>query len=128
MNAVTETRNTNSIFSTKEQYLAFRAKWKQLHTDGFHKPQRVEYYGGFRMVSPLTVWHHLVFNLAIGRTPPTKAFRVPTEASGYSKPVLWHALNYTFGAKHDFAPFGDALDDEQKAKLTQMVKDFRATL
>ncbi len=72
----------------------------------------------------------MAFNTATANTPaaPTKAFRVPAEASVYSKPVLWHALNYTFGAKHDFEPFGDTLNDEQKAKLNQLVKDFRATL
>lgn len=139
------TTNTNSIFDTKEEYVAFRAKWKQLHADGFHKPRKVEYECGplvrsstghyewsgtaFNMVSRLTVWHHLVFNLAIGRTVPGKAFPKVSEATAsYSKPYLWHALGYTHGAKHDFEPFGDTLTDVQKTKLTRQVEDFRNTL
>lgn len=152
MNAVTETTKHNSIFDTKEQYLAFRAKWKQLHAEGYHTRYRYEYnhrgsyqyngvnaYGnprleyvdgapGFRMVSKLSVWHHLVFNLAIGRNSPTKAFRLPETPSGYLKPTVWHALNFTLGATHDFDIFGDTLTPEQKAKLLQMVKDFQSKL
>lgn len=142
MNAVTTTLNTNSIFDTKEEYVAFRTKWKQLHADGFHKPRKVEYECGnliknpetgrwdydsiaHFMVSHLTVWHHLVFNLAIGRDPE-KAFRSrKAEPNAWTRSQLWHALGYTHGTVHDFTPFGDTLTDEQKAKLTELVKAFR---
>lgn len=137
MNTTTEaTRNTNSVFETKEQYLAFRAKWKQLHAEGFHKRIRHEYEGGYdwrtkanhpggyRMESPLTVWHHLIFNLAIGRNPPVKAFGDRSERkekNSWNKPPLYYQIRYGF---HSFDAFGDSLTVEQKAVLTKAVDDF----
>jgi hypothetical protein len=148
MNTTTEiTRNTNSIFDTKEQYLAFRAKWKQLHADGFHKRQPVpiinyttqrgennakgnptwiskEEVIGYHKVSPLTAWHHLIFNLAIGRNPPVKAFGDRSERKekhSWNKPPLYYQIRY--GSK-SFDVFGDSLTAEQRAELIKAVDDF----
>lgn len=126
-----------SIFETKEQYLNFRANWRQLHADGFHK-QKVEveqrsytvkdgkwdvYTVGVHRVSALTVLHHLTFNLAIGRDP-AKTFgeREPTK---WNKPALYYNLSYgQFGHRGDFDIFGDTLTPEQKDKLQLMVQEY----
>ena len=64
----------NNIFKTKEQYTAFRAKWRQLYAEGFHKredvAQECTYSGkvvGYHRVSPLHIGYHFIFNLALGR-------------------------------------------------------------
>lgn len=150
MNTETITPTTHtSIFDTKEQYLTFRANWKRLHAEGFHKPKRIDYRAGGSyvrdpetkrlsyvdgpaahfMVSPLTVWHHLVFNLALGRDPKAKAFqKIKGPLYSWNNSDLWHAIGYTNGATHDFTPFGDTLTDEQKTKLLGLVAAFRQTV
>lgn len=136
-----------SIFDNKEQYLAFRAKWKALHAEEFHKPikevyecgtlrksletGRFEYDStGYFMVSRLTAWHHLVFNLAIGRNPPSKAFglRTSDDSKWSSRPRLWHALNYTHGASHNFLPFGDTISESQQKIILQKIEVYKDSI
>lgn len=66
----------SNIFETKEEYLEFRAKWRQLYKDGFHKPQPVPQttgWGtykkivGYHQISPMNVVYHLTFNAILGR-------------------------------------------------------------
>lgn len=147
MNAETITKH-NSIFDTKEQYVAFRANWKRIYAEGLHKPKRIEYQHsgdyvwdketkrttyipggiGHHMVSPLTVWHHLIFNLALGRDPLAKAFRPVEKVEKWNRPNLWHAIGYTNGAEHTYDLFGDTLTSEQKAKLQTLVQQFRDSM
>lgn len=134
--------NHTSVFDNKEQYLAFRAKWKSLYAEGFHTRQRKEYAGGsrwisatqtietappgFRMVSPLTVWHHLVFNIAIGRNPPVNAFGDrTTRAVAWGKQYLYYNIRYSGG---NFDVFGDTLTDAQKAIINAKVDEYLSHL
>lgn len=70
----------SNIFETKEAYLEFRAKWRKLYADGFHKRQPVAQTGmeyvngkweypvlGYHQISPLNVAYHLAFNAILGR-------------------------------------------------------------
>lgn len=131
MNTETITKN-NSVFETKEQYQAFRAHWRKLHADGFHKRRPVaqtqlDSYDretrqwklrtvGYHQVSPLTAFHHLAFNIAIGRNPPTKAFSNPGKE-------LWRRLNGDLSAV-----FGDTLTPEQKVVIEQAISDYHFSL
>ena len=145
MNTTTEnTIKHNSIFETKEQYHAFRAKWRQLYADGFHKKVKHEYrHGGhyernpetkgykyiegapaFYMASPLTVWHHLIFNLAIGRNPPTAAFG-ERQGSKYTKPPLYWNLSYS---NWDYSVFGDTLTEAQIETLKKLADVYLRSL
>lgn len=67
-----------NVFETRNQLLAFRARWKQLYADGFHKPVAIEQstgWGntrkvvGYHQVSPLDGLFHLVRKTAIGKDP-----------------------------------------------------------
>lgn len=124
-----------SIFENKEQYLAFRAKWKELHAAGYHKAVPVaqttmEYIGGkweypvvgYHKVSPLSAWYHLIFNIAIGRNPPTKAF-VNTPGNRNGNYDLWADL-----WPRDFVIFGDALTPEQQKSLSVQAEQYRQSL
>lgn len=114
----------NSIFETKEQYLAFRAKWKSLYTEGYHKPIRVETNPGFVMVSRLDAWYHLAYNIAVGRDP-YRAFARYRKADHYAKPILYQKLNYgRYNVKHDFSLFGDTLTAEQKVEISKRMEAF----
>lgn len=129
MNTETTTKH-NSVFENKEQYLAFRAKWRQLYADGFHKPVRHDYrhgpYGynsnrewtdggpGFHMESPLTFQHHLIFNLALGRDP-SKAFLKMRDRWEFWYKVC--AVYSKMSGDKVFEPFGDTLTDDQKAEI-----------
>jgi len=137
----TQTFNTNSVFTTKEEYVAFRNQWKQLHSEGYHNRVRNEYSGGmvynaatgkyenipgFTMDSPLSAWHHLAFNFAIGRTPPVKAFGDRTERKvGHLKPQLYYTIRY--GVK-DFSAFGDTLTEDQKAEISARIETYLNSL
>ena len=151
MNTTTLTFNTNSVFTTKEEYVAFRDHWKRLHADGFHTPVKHEYHNGGTYVkrdelneygnpryayvegdvayvrrSPLSTWHHLVFNFAIGRTPPVKAFGDRTERKvRHLKPQMYYTIRY--GSK-DFSDFGDTLTESQKEEIRTRIEAYLNSL
>lgn len=69
-----------NIFTTKEQFVAYRTFWKQFHKDKKHKgvpvPQTAYNYSlkeletvGYHMVSPLTAIHHLFHCVIMGKNP-----------------------------------------------------------
>lgn len=139
MNAETTTKHT-SIFDNKGQYLAFRANWKKLYSEGFQKRVKHEYRhgvyyynavtktwedggSGYYMESPLTVFHHLVFNLALGRDP-MKAFGGYRKAA-WSKPMLYWKLIHS---KADFSIFADVLTPLQIDEIEGRVKEFIKSL
>jgi hypothetical protein len=107
----------NNIFDTKEEYLAFRNHWKKLHADGFHKTLNP-----YTQDSQLDAWHHLVFNLAIGRTPPRKAFRIPDEPSQF-KPELYYIIERKYHSKL-FGNFPGVLTQEHKDRIKVRIREF----
>lgn len=133
MNTATETKT--NIFDTKEQYLAFRNHWRKLYADGFHKRVKHEYKNGsainyetwtpipplhetgFYMESPLSAFHHLVFNIVTGRDP-FRAFK--------EKPEKKYTFTQT-GAKlyysKDFSAFGETLNTEQQDKILKTIQE-----
>jgi hypothetical protein len=139
MNTEITNKNT-SIFDTKEQYLAFRAMWKQLHSDGFHKPQpepQVIYdYAikdtrvvGYHKASPMNVAYHVAFNVALGRD----LSRIFAKDSGGdiqfsgAHSALW-VINSRQHSDKFFAVFGAALTPEQRIAIQTKVTAFLKTL
>lgn len=80
---IKERKIVSNIFDTKEDYINFRTKWKQLYADGEHKPVRYDYTGihwigmrngkrydkvpGYYMESSLKCIEHLFYCAAIGK-------------------------------------------------------------
>lgn len=118
----------NNIFETKEQYVAFRKHWKQLHTEGFHKRKPVpqHFYNaatneveikGYHRWSPLTAFYHMVFNVATGRDP-FRAFKEKPDMAGVFTSV---GLKLRYGG--DFSIFGETINPEQQAKILKVIQE-----
>lgn len=123
MNATKKTHA--NIFDTKEQYLAFRKRWKDLHAEGFHKPQPEpqkifdERTGkldtvGYHRVSPMHAGYHFIFNLALGRDLE-KAFPSYRDKEAIRSRLFIIVSRYNSGIFFDV--FGDTLSSEQRVLL-----------
>jgi hypothetical protein len=132
----TETTTTvNNIFENKDQYIAFRTKWKSLFAEGFHKAVKkpIQTYNynkrdmeivGYRSESPLTVYHHAIFAVATGRDL-NKFFSNHRKAK-YMSPILYWKL--LFNEPKAFDIFEGLFTEDQKKAITARITEYRRSL
>lgn len=120
-----------TVFESKEQYMAFKRAWKKLHADGFPKPEKVpqKTWGwgddrnivGYHNVSKLNVKYHLVYAAALGKSVEKMFPRGYKYICSWIQPSFYWTIRYT---KIDYSVFGDALNPEQIAKIEANIKAF----
>lgn len=118
-----DTHYMNTIFETKEQYIAFRTKWKEIHNNlRYQKETRyttAHYRNGkwedFEVKqSALSLEFHLIYLAATGKLED--AMRV---IYNHTRSSAQHA-SYTAA----FGYFGDTLSAEQRHLIVQKIHEF----
>lgn len=129
------TINPNSVFETKEQYVAFRQQWKKLHADGAFKkkpvPQHRYNYAthnidvvGYHQESDMTAFHHMAFLVALGKDLNVSFGNVTKSYYPDTLPLYW-ALTRGEGA---LDVFGDTLTEGQRLVILNRINEFRSSL
>lgn len=118
-----ETNHMNTIFETKDQYIAFRAKWKEIHHE-LRKQKVVAYTtshyrnGAWESAdvqeSALNLFYHLIYLAATGKLDKAMSN------------AFYHTWNKArWGAYTTaFARFGDALTPEQRHQIVQIIHEY----
>lgn len=118
-----DTNHMNTIFETKDQYIAFRSKWKEIHNE-LRKEKVVAYTArhyrgrGFENFdvyeSALNIFYHLIYLAATGKLDKAMSNAFYTT---WNK-ARWGA--YTTA----FARFGDVLTPEQRHQIVQIIHEY----
>lgn len=123
MNTTTETTvRNNSVFETKEEYLAFRSFWRQLFKDKKHLKQPEAFYdwkgkvAGYHRVSALGLKEHLIFLAASGKNMD-KAFETMQK----------HTARNLYGVSKSFALFGSVIDEKYHKAISDRIEAFLQT-
>lgn len=128
-----------SVFETREDYQKLRTFWKQFHAEGKHKAVPVEYrtskpfnsgYGdgelAYHKVSPLTMYHHMVYLAAMGK-PLACAFRNVSYHTHLD--AIWYvSKGNSYGIynkqNNPFALFGDAIDPKYHDAIIERITKY----
>lgn len=117
-----ETHYMNTIFETKEQHIAFRTKWKEIHAE--LRPQRDVVSRGTRLVegkwtgyditeSALSLPYHAVYLAATGKLDSAM------------KNLHTHTrVRLSYGISSVFSAFGDTLSSTHKHLIEQKIHEF----
>jgi hypothetical protein len=120
-----ENNYMTTIFETKEQYIAFRTKWKEIHNE-LRKQKVVAYtashyngrgYENFDVKeSALNIYYHMIYLTATGTVD-----KAMSNAIYHTWNKIFWGSGSTSGFKAAFDRFGDALTPEQRHTIAEQI-------